>query len=80
MTFTMPPSEPDVSLEESLYKNSLPQVRCAACEQLIARRKHRVFIRASWRDASESLCAPCWTTLCQWAARFALVQGELDLS
>lgn len=76
MTFAMPD---DGSLSTNLFIASLPQAHCSACDDLIPRRKHRVAIRASWRDGPEVLCPACWWVICQWAQRFALKQLHLDL-
>jgi|GEM_PF-5363350 len=65
------------SLAESLYVASLPQVKCTACSRIIPRRKHRLTMRASWRNDWEYLCPQCWYQVCQWAERFALQQMEL---
>jgi hypothetical protein len=70
MTFADAPS----GEAPGLFGATLPQVRCSACRRVIARRRHRVHIRASWRDSAEDLCPDCWGTICAWAARFALVQ------
>ena len=64
-------------LSDSLFQASLPQRRCAACQALVARRKPRVTLRASWRDQDETICPACWRTICAWAARFALQQIRL---
>ena len=69
-----PPTQPQA---DDLFEASLPSATCTACGQHIARRHHRVKIRASWRNLNDTLCPGCWNTVCQWAARFALAQGIL---
>ena len=71
MTWSPPPDE--------IFVMSLPAEKCSACGAPIARRSHRVWIRASWRPSCEPLCPGCWAIICQWAARFALMQTELEL-
>lgn len=65
------------SFPQEMYVVSLPAVICASCGARIARRAHRMTLRASWRDRWEHLCPDCWAVVCQWAARFALQQMEL---
>ena len=80
MTFTMPEDGTGTNLTERLFEASLPQVRCNACGHIIARRKPRMMLRASWRDANENLCPTCWGAFFGWAERFALQQLELPLT
>lgn len=70
---------PADALDET-FTASLPQTTCLPCGRIIPRRRHRIVLRASWRNKSETLCPKCWATVCQWASRFALQQGVLDLS
>ena len=77
--FDPPDSTPAEGLAAQTFQMSLPQVRCAACNEIIARRKHRMALRASWRRATEYLCPDCWHAVCSWAARFALEQLQLPL-
>jgi RNase P subunit RPR2 len=62
---------------EGLWGASLPAVTCASCGKLIKRRKHRMTLRASWREETDYLCASCWYQVCRWASRFALQQMTL---
>jgi hypothetical protein len=78
--FEPPESGTGANLTESLFHASLPEARCTACGRTVARRKHRVAIRCSWRPAVEILCPGCWAVICQWAVRFAQQQGILDLA
>jgi len=64
---------------DDIWEASLPAATCLPCGAAIPRRQHRVVIRASWRNASETLCPSCWGLICSWASRFALQQGVLDL-
>jgi hypothetical protein len=64
---------------DETFSASLPEFRCSACGRPRTRRVHRVQVRASWRGANESICVECWTTICQWAAKFALQQQVLPL-
>lgn len=59
-----------------LFGATLPQRTCAACKRIIPRRRHRVHLRASWRENAEDLCPECWRAICSWAARFALAQAD----
>lgn len=78
--FEPPPDGTGTNLTESLFVASLPQVKCKPCGRLIARRKHRVQIRASWMAETEVLCPQCWSVICAWGAGFALQQLELPLA
>jgi hypothetical protein len=64
---------------DDIWEASLPAAKCLPCGRIIPRRQHRIMLRASWRNASETLCPECWKTVCNWASRFALEQGLLDL-
>jgi hypothetical protein len=71
--------EPPATVEaDSMFVVTLPQRACHVCADTIPRRRHRVIIRASWRGADETLCMKCWSTICEWARRFALQQMVLD--
>jgi hypothetical protein len=65
--------------EPSFFTMTLPQIRCTTCGRAIARRKHRIQIKASWRVQTETLCPECWHTVCEWASRFALAQLPLPI-
>jgi hypothetical protein len=79
MTFTYPENGTGTDLTERLFEASLPQANCNACGVLIRRRQPRMMLRASWRDANETLCVTCWGAVVDWAQRFALQQLELPL-
>jgi hypothetical protein len=66
-------------ITDNTYVASLPKVTCVACGVVIPRRKHRMALRASWRDSTEYLCPYDWHQVCEWATRFALQQLELPL-
>lgn len=72
-------SESNHDTVDQLLLETLPARECTACDRKIARREHRMTLRASWKQSVEVLCIPCWATICQWAARFALEQLELPL-
>ena len=77
MTWDDAPGGTGASLLESVFISSLPETTCNACGDKIARRAHRMMLRASWRDRAENLCPACWSAVTQWASRFALQQLEL---
>lgn len=79
MTFSMPAGEEARDLGGQLYAASLPAVSCNACGDRIARREHRVTLRASWRGGWEYLCPRCWQVIVGWASRFALRQLDLPI-
>lgn len=62
---------------QAMWILTLPERNCTACTRRIPRRKHRVTLRASWRGQEDILCPKCWMSICQWAQRFALIQGIL---
>ncbi len=66
-------------LAAQMYVASLPMVTCTACGNRIPRRKHRMTMRASWRNQWEHLCPTCWYQVCEWASLFALQQIELPI-
>jgi predicted RNA-binding Zn-ribbon protein involved in translation (DUF1610 family) len=74
-----PTGDEDASFGGELYVAALPERSCSACGDTIARRAHRVTLRASWRAGWEYLCPNCWDVIVRWAARFALQQRELPL-
>lgn len=76
MSFELPPHSVET---DPLFAASLPGLACTACGHWIPRRVHRVWVRATWREARDNLCMRCWQTVCDWAARFALIQDELPL-
>jgi hypothetical protein len=69
--------EPPTPMLDKMFATTLPEVACVACRSRIGRRANRVTLRASWREATESICPECWHQVCDWAARFALSQCEL---
>lgn len=77
MTWDDAPDGTGATLLENVFIASLPKAMCAACGDDIARRAHRVMLRASWRQGPEALCPSCWSVIVQWASRFALQQMEL---
>ncbi len=79
MMFSPPESGSGANLSDSLFIASLPQRRCTPCGRLVARRRPRVQLRASWRDQDDTICTECWQTICEWAGRFALQQQSLPL-
>jgi len=78
MTFVMP-EHAEPSEMASFYQHTLPQADCTACGRIIPRRRHRIYLRASWAPKGDVLCPRCWSIVCQWASRFALQQAELPL-
>jgi RNase P subunit RPR2 len=70
---------PKTPLLDQVFQASLPRTNCAACHHAIPRRTHRMTLRASWREAPETICLYCWKTICEWARRFALEQIAMDL-
>ena len=77
--FELPEDGTGSHLTDDLFSGSLPATDCSACGRLVGRREHRVKVFLSWRDSPDDLCTECWGTICQWAQRFALQQGMLDL-
>ena len=75
MTFTEPPSDEVIGL----FGGMLAAESCTACHTAIKRRRHRVYIRATWQDGRDVLCPQCWNVICSWARRFVLDQLALDL-
>ncbi len=74
-----PVPESDEEAARGLFQMSLPEVRCSACFHRVPRRKHRMMLRASWRQDVEYLCPDCWLGIVDWAKRFALQQMELPI-
>jgi DNA-directed RNA polymerase subunit RPC12/RpoP len=79
MTFEKVSDDPVDLTADGFFSATLPQVKCNACGRIIARRRHRMQLRASWRDRTEYLCPQCWNMVVSWASRFALQQLELPL-
>ena len=71
MTWDDAPGGTGASLLESVFINSLPEVTCNACGDKIARRAHRMMLRASWRDRARAICASRWWS--QNSVKFAFV-------